>query len=675
MYHRTSRPVPATPFSTLPPENQHFQPPDAIDGASSPIDNHDYDHDHDHDGGNNQLGHRQLPRSEPGSPITLRPPPRRTASVYRPPSPSKFPLHKRTYSSGPASASASNSSSDDDAGWLSGSNILMYLLTAAVLALLFLQGYGSPGIQFTGFDGDPWGDGCPDYKDYSTRVHLPLSGGPLKLPFQRPVPECRSFRSDAVEGVIREITSRLVDKDLARLFENCYPSTLDTTIRWHVDGSDRKAATPASTAGGDEDDEDYGGDEDEVTGPQSFIVTGDINAEWLRDSTNQLAGYMPLLKKDSRLKTLVRGAINTQARYVAESPYCNAFQPPKGSNIKPTNNGQDDWVRPVYQHDTVFECKYEIDSLANFLSLANQYYEHTGDLSFVDAGFLRGMRAVIAVLDRQSMATFRDDGVPLFPMYTFQRSTNIGTETLALGGRGYPLNDNTSLIRSAFRPSDDACILQYFIPGNAFMSVELDRIAKLLTKAGRQELAGVAQRYADTIAAGVKKHGIVEDPVFGRVYAYEVDGYGSRILMDDANLPSLLSLPKLGWTTVDDAVYQNTRRMILSREGNPYFLEGEVFKGVGGPHVGIKHAWPMSVLMQAMTSDNDEEIMTAVEAVKRVSRFGLINESVNVHVGGDYTRSWFAWANSVFAQTILDLAKRKPHLVFGKGAQPYDISS
>ncbi|KAF3163813.1 hypothetical protein TWF751_010012 [Orbilia oligospora] len=638
MYHRTPRPVPDTPSSDLPLENQLVQQPPYSPTEGSATSGH----------------HLQVPE-QGAAPFPFQPPPRRGPSTYRPPSPSKHPHSKPTY----------NPTDSDDRSWLSASNILMFLLTAIILVLLFFQTPGrSQVLYLNDFDGDPWGDSCPDYKDYSSRRHLPLSDGPLQLPFQRPVPECRSFRSNAVERVIRDITTRLVDRDLARLFENCYPSTLDTTVRWHVTSEETENA-PAGFSGilGD----------DKVKGAQSFIVTGDINAEWLRDSTNQLAGYMPLLRKDEKLKKLVWGAINTQAGYVIESPYCNAFQPPRGSHVKPANNGQDDSVHPSYDYRAVFECKYEIDSLANFFSLANQYYAHTGDLSFVTERFLSAVETVFNVLEEQALGTFSSSGVLQFPGYTFQRSTNIGTETLSLSGRGNPLNGNSSLIRSAFRPSDDACILQYFIPGNAFMSVELGRLSKLLADAKRKDHSNFASDWSKRIADGVKAHGIVDDPVFGKVYAYEVDGYGSRIMMDDANLPSLLSLPKLGWTTVNDPVYQNTRKMILSREGNPFFLEGPVFKGIGGPHIGLKHAWPMSLLMQAMTSDDDKEIMAAIDAVKTVSRFGLINESVNVNRQGDYTRSWFAWANSVFAQAILDLAKRKPHLIFGPGAEPYEL--
>jgi meiotically up-regulated gene 157 (Mug157) protein len=141
--------------------------------------------------------------------------------------------------------------------------------------------------------------------------------------------------------------------------------------------------------------------------------------------------------------------------------------------------------------------------------------------------------------------------------------------------------------------------------------------------------------------------------------------------MDDANLPSLLALPLLGFTTNDNEVYKNTRKMILEKNGNPYYLSGDDFHGIGGPHIGLQHAWPMSVLVQAMTSESDDEITQCLGLVKNVSKNGLIHESINVDYGSDYTRSWFAWANSVFAQTVLDLARRKPHLLFGEGAEPY----
>jgi len=172
------------------------------------------------------------------------------------------------------------------------------------------------------------------------------------------------------------------------------------------------------------------------------------------------------------------------------------------------------------------------------------------------------------------------------------------------------------------------------------------------------------KKKGEAIEAGVWKHGVITHPVFGKVFAYEVDGYGSHIIMDDANLPSLLALPVLGFVDVKNQTYQNTRKMLLSREGNPYFLTGTEFKGIGGPHIGITHAWPISLLIEILTTNDDDEILALLGMVLKASPLGLVHESVNVERVKDYTRSWFAWANSLFAQTILDLAHRKPQILF-----------
>ncbi|KAI1978637.1 hypothetical protein LOZ53_001326 [Ophidiomyces ophidiicola] len=514
-----------------------------------------------------------------------------------------------------------------------------------------------------------WGDeaedvsgACPDYTEYASMKHPPYSEGPLKLSFQRPVEACRTFSSPYVEKIIHDITSRMVDKDLARIFENAFPNTLDTTVRWHVNGSQpvKKRNSHALAV---------------WEGPQSFIVTGDINAEWLRDSTNQLAQYQQLAKKDPNIKNLIIGAINTQAEFVIQSPYCNAFQPPPPSKLLPTNNGQDDVVHPAYEPSVVFECKYELDSLANFLSLGNQFYTNTGSDAFLTNRWYMALDTVLSTIDAQSQPTFDPSGDYVVNQYTFQRTTKIGTETLNLRGIGNPLNNETGLVRSAFRPSDDASILGFLIPANAMMSVELRRTADMLQKAGgKKELVNKLRDVSKRIEQGVWEHGVVKHKTFGDVFAFEVDGYGSSILMDDANLPSLLALPLLGFVNQDDKVYQNTRKMILSKKGNPYYLVGSAFHGIGGPHIGVQNAWPMSVLVRARTAISDDEIRESINMVRDSSLLGLIHETVHVNRISQYTRSWFAWANSVFAQTILDLAERKPYLLFGKDAKPYHIA-
>lgn len=502
----------------------------------------------------------------------------------------------------------------------------------------------------------------------------------MDLPFQRPSIHCRTFSSPHVEKIIDDMKEKMVDKDLARLFENAFPNTLDTTVRWHVDGTEVKHDELRRSTRNTESWE----------GPQSFIVTGDINAEWLRDSTNQLLQYQPLAKKDPTISTLILGAINTQAEFVIKSPYCNAFQPPPPSKLKATQNGQQDEVHPAYEPSAVFECKYELDSLAAFLSLTNTFHNYTDSLDFLTPRWYMALESLLEVIEQQSKPTF-DPITGQFRQneYRFQRQTNSGTETLSLAGHGNPLNNGTGLVRSAFRPSDDASILGFYIPANAMMSVELKRTAAILRKAGKTTQASALEEQGNVMEAGVWKHGVVNHEKYGKVFAYEVDGYGSQIIMDDANVPSLLSLPILGFVDVNNEVYQNTRKMILDKSGNPYYLAGKSFKGIGGPHIGLENAWPMSLLLQAMTTDDDDEITENLDLVLRSCNYGLVHESIDVNVMRHYSRPWFAckfemqtwkraWlteigANSVFAQTILDLAQRKPYLLFGPGAEPYVV--
>ncbi|KAF2432596.1 hypothetical protein EJ08DRAFT_122964 [Tothia fuscella] len=538
------------------------------------------------------------------------------------------------------------------------------LLASVVLGDLYQGAYQDPLL-----DNAKYAAACPDYRTYSQYSHGPYSDGPMRLPFQRPSIHCRTFQSDLVEKVIRDLNSTMKDRDLARLFENAFPNTLDTTVRWHVDGT----ASPAKPSKKPSKSQDPITSE-KWQGAQSFIVTGDINAEWLRDSTNQLAQYQPLAKKDKRIENLIVGAINTQAEFIIESPYCNAFQPPPPSGLAPTGNGQGDTVHPAYEPTFVFECKYELDSLAAFLSLSNQFHRHTGSTAFLTQRWYTALDVVLEILDAQSQPTFdAKTGDYYGNAYTFQRRTEAGTETLSLGGMGNPLAAGTGLIRSTFRPSDDATILGFFIPANAMMAVELKRAGEVLKSAGNTELSSTLAKRGNALEKAVWDHGVITSKTHGEVFAFEVDGYGSQILMDDANLPSLLSLPLLGFLEASNKIYQNTRKMILSKAGNPYYLKGEDFEGIGGPHIGLQHAWPMSLLVRCMTSDDDGEIMQNLHAVRNASTLGLINESVNVGSKGDTTRSWFAWANSVYAQTILDLAKRKPHLLFGDGGKPYLI--
>lgn len=497
------------------------------------------------------------------------------------------------------------------------------------------------------------GKHCPDYVEYSKIKHPPFIGE-YRYPYMRPAPRCRTFVSPAVEAVIFDLKQKVKTAGLARLIENCLPNTLDTTILWH-----QLKTKPY----------------------EAFVVTGDIHAEWLRDAARQLSVYQPFVRHDAELQKLILGAINTQASYINNSPYCNAFHPPSGSGVKHGDSAIDQ-VFPRPDWSVVFECKWELDSLALFLTLTNEYAENSGgDLSFINENWVRALEKVLVVLRRELQPSFdAETAAANRPYYSFQRQTNIGSETLPLSGVGNPVNYGTGLIRSAFRPSDDATVLQFLIPANAQMVTELKRLRKGFFNAGTLPVDterpdswdvfyDVIDQFIVGISNGIERFGIHEHPVWGRVYAYEVDGYGGIVSMDDANIPSLLSLPDMGFVEdfVNDEVYLNTRKMILSKNGNPYFLKGLSFEGIGGPHIGINNAWPMSLLVGMRTTDDDDEILRSLKFVmSNTATLALMHESVNVNsLGGhDFTRSWFAWCNSEFGKTILHLAKHKPHLIF-----------
>lgn len=471
---------------------------------------------------------------------------------------------------------------------------------------------------------------CPDYSDYSTKRHLPYSNGTYQLSYMRPDPSCRTFNSSDVEAVLVEMQSVISDPDLYRLFQNSYPNTLDTAIKWKGYAANNS--------------------DEELT----FVITGDINAMWLRDSANQMQSYLPVLKADpsaDSIASLYRGVINLQARYLLTDPYCNSFQPPVESNISAAVNdaAKADTVTPTYSNASVFECKYELDSLAAFLEVSANYYNTTQDLDFF--GKFQWAAAVQAVLNTAKAMltpTYGPDGALLDSPYTFQRETTRATETLANDGLGSPVANGTGLVRSAFRPSDDSTLFQLFIPANMMFSRYLGSAAQIMAALGDGAPAGLADEMATfsaSIRAAVEKYGIITNALTGKqVYAYEVDGFGSSVIMDDANIPSLLSAPFLGYLDAGDEVYQNTRAMVLDQtgaNGNPYFMRGPVISAVGGPHVGPGYAWPMASIMRIYTSDDEAEISESLrEIVSSTDGLGLIHEGINTFNQSDWTRQW-----------------------------------
>ncbi len=256
---------------------------------------------------------------------------------------------------------------------------------------------------------------------------------------------------------------------------------------------------------------------------------------WLRDSANQLQSYKGLLRANtskSSLASLFRGAINLQARYIQSSPHCNAFQPPPEANLSSGPVGYSgDYVTPLMDWTTVHECKYELDSLAAFLQLSYDYFTATGDAAFFGKhGWVQAVDTIMATTTELLGGTYSDDGHVNFSPYMFQRQTTTASETLPNSGAGNPVKGGTGLVRSAFRPSDDACIYQLFIPANMMFSRYLAGCAPIMDRFDHK-LAQRMARFSESIRVGIEKYGRVKHPVYGDIYAYEVDGFGSHNTM------------------------------------------------------------------------------------------------------------------------------------------------
>lgn len=460
---------------------------------------------------------------------------------------------------------------------------------------------------------------------------------------QWPKPECngtrvppsqRRFNSTSVDAMINSWKPHFISSNISKLFENCLPNCLDTTIV-HTSG-----------------------DED------TFVITGDINAMWLRDSTNQLSPYVPMAKRDPALKRMICGAIRRQTRLVLTNRYANAF------NMNPTGDGHRDEIhtKPFVNwcdSGNVYESKYELDSLIHVLKLSNAYFRSTGDINC----FLPTLKskntwilAVEAILDTIKVQQAGTDEDFDNPAYTFNRQTDVASDTLINKGRGVPAK-RCGLSKSYFRGSDDATRLPFNIPANAFAVVELTRAVTLIEALGNSSLAKAASLLAQEINESIQIHGVIPGPQ-GSYYTYEVDGYGSNYFMDDANIPGLLSLPYLGYLENDNPVYLRTREMVLSNR-NPWFFRGSAGEGVGGPHQGTSMVWPMAIIMRALTSTNEDEIVECLKmlATTHADMF-YMHESFHRNDARQFTRPWFSWANSLFGELIIKLAEERPHLIF-----------
>ena len=446
---------------------------------------------------------------------------------------------------------------------------------------------------------------------------------PPILPHSRPPVADRRFTSPAVEDAIADLQRQIVDPALRVLVANCLPNTLDTTV--------------------------YPGQFDNH--PDTYVVTGDIDAMWLRDSSAQVWPYLRLARKDERLRALIEGVVRRQTRMILVDPYANAFT--RDITDPPLSWAVNDRTQ---HHPGVAERKWEIDSLCHPIRLAHGYWTETGDAGPFNSQWRSTADTILRTFTEQQRKH------SLGP-YSFQRKAESPYDTQGLSGFGNPARPN-GMIFSMFRPSDDACVFPLFVPANLFAVKALEQLAELAAHAANDTaLAARATALRDEVAQATVQHGRVSHPRFGDIWAYEVDGYGSRLLMDDANAPGLLSLAYLGVCPVGDAVYQRTRSFALS-DANPYFFRGTAAEGIGGPHIGLNAVWPISIMYRAFTSNSDPEIRQCLKWLRDTTAgTGFMHESFNKDDPSQFTRSWFAWANTLFGELMLALAEQKPALL------------
>lgn len=376
---------------------------------------------------------------------------------------------------------------------------------------------------------------------------------------------------------------------------------------------------------------------------EAFVVTGDIPAMWLRDSSAQVRHYLPFAKEDAQLQALLEGLIARQAKYICIDPYANAF------NEEPNGNRWDE--DETFLTPWTWERKYETDSLCYPVWLAWSYWRAAGRAQVFTPQWREAARKILETLRTEQNHREQSPYRLIRPWAVEQGNTR---ETLQNNGLGTSVG-YTGMTWSGFRPSDDACAYHYLIPANCFAAVILGYLAEIAQAVWQDTgFASDALRTRREIVRGIEEYGIVHHPRFGRIYAYEADGLGHFRLMDDANVPSLLSLPYLGYLAPDDPVYQNTRKWILSEE-NPCYFSGEAACGVGSEHTAKGNVWPISLAMQGLTSSSHTEKERMIRLLlDTTAGCGRMHESFSADDPAQFTRPWFAWADSLCAELIHD---------------------
>lgn len=397
---------------------------------------------------------------------------------------------------------------------------------------------------------------------------------------------------------------------IIRMFENCYRDTLENTVRIHEDGT-------------------------------VFMLTGDIPAMWLRDSTNQLRPYLLVADENSRVAEIIEGVLKKQLLCILRDPYANAFNEEENNY---GHQGDNTDMAP-----DIWERKYEIDSLCYPVQLAYLYWKNTGRTEHFNDLFLKALKTVVSVWRCEQRHNECSD-------YFFERLNCPEIDTLPQNGKGNPVS-YTGMTWSGFRPSDDRCLYGYLIPSNMFAVAVLDYMSEIVPRfyENEDDFCDEIKLLRNQIQSGIEKFGTVQTEKFGKVYVYETDGNGNNVIMDDANVPGLMSMPYFNYCSPTDSIYLNTRKMLLSK-ANPYYFEGTYASGIGSPHTPDGYIWHIGLAIQGMTScdyDEKERILNWFEATDGGT--DTVHEGFFKDDPSLYTREWFSWSNAMFVEFVLSV--------------------
>ncbi len=413
------------------------------------------------------------------------------------------------------------------------------------------------------------------------------------------------------EAILQLVREKMKHRPkIVSMFENCYQDTLEKTVRVH---------------------------EEDGT---AFMLTGDIPAMWLRDSTNQLRPYLLVAKENERVAKYIEGVFKKQCLCILSDPYANAF------NEEPNGMGhQSDLTRMA---PDIWERKYEIDSLCYPVQLAYLYWKNTDRTAHFNGLFLEVMQEIVKLWRVEQHHMEKSD-------YTFERMDCVETDTLPCQGKGNPVS-YTGMTWSGFRPSDDRCLYGYLVPSNMFAAVVLGYMGEILEKFyDEKEFAAEVAALRAEILEGIEKFGTIQNEDGEDVYVYETDGNGNYCIMDDANVPSLLSMPYFYFCSKDDEKYLRTRKMMLSK-ANPYYYEGTAAKGIGSPHTPVDYIWHIALSIQGMTSCDDAEKEQLLDYFETTDAgTNLVHEGFHKDDPNKYTREWFSWSNAMFVEFVLSV--------------------